>query len=157
MVRSARWVALVAGVVLVLGGCSKRDDGGVVGGAPPEGSSPSAEPSETTTPLSSGEVANFHGSKDVSGMTSVEFELDDYYFGPTILTGKPGQSIKLEMRNEGTNPHNFTLTAQGIGQTVDPGKTGEVTVTFPQAGSATFFCAFHGASRNMRGDLTTVS
>jgi plastocyanin len=147
------WFALVAGAVLVLGGCSK-------GRGPTtseESASPSAAPSEQTTPLSSGELANFHGAKDVSGAGSTELELDDYYFGPTILTGKPGQSVKLELRNEGENQHNFTLAAQGINQTVDPGKTGEVTVTFPESGSASFHCAFHGASNNMRGDLRTVS
>ena len=147
------WFALVAGAVLVLGGCSK----GGGSSTSPSYSSPSPEPSESTTPLSSGELANFHGIKDVSGQASVEIELDDYYFGPTILTGKPGQTLKLEMHNEGKNQHNFTLSTQGINLTLDPDKTGEVTVTFPQSGSASFFCAFHGASKNMRGDLRTAS
>jgi plastocyanin len=90
-------------------------------------------------------------------MASVELELDDYYFGPTILTGKPGQTVKLELHNEGRNQHNLTLAAQGIDQTLDPDKTGDVTVTFPPSGSAPFFCKFHGASNNMRGELRTAS
>jgi plastocyanin len=150
-VPTGRWFALVAGAVLVLGGCSKRGGTPTSGGSP----SPSPAPSESTTPLQSGERANFHGIKDVSGMANMEFELDDYYFGPTILTGKPGQTLKLEIHNEGRNQHNLTLASEGINQTFDPDKTGEVTVTFPQSGSAPFHCVFHGASNNMRGELRT--
>jgi plastocyanin len=156
MLGEARWFACAVAGVLVLGGCSKGGGKSSTSGGYPS-SAPSATPSEAgaTTPLANGEVAAFHGTKDVAGTASVELELDDFYFGPTILTGKPGQSVKLELRNEGENQHNFTLSAQGVNQTVDPGKTADVTVTFPQSASATFFCAFHGASKNMRGDLRT--
>ena len=148
---TGRWFALVAGAVLVLGGCKKGGGTPAPGGSP----SPSPAPSESTTPLSSGERANFHGIKDVSGMSSVELELDDFYFGPTILTGKPGQTLKLEIHNEGKNQHNLTLASEGINQSFDPDKNGEITVTFPQSGGAPFFCKFHGVSKNMRGELRT--
>ena len=154
MVVGGRWLALVAGAVLVLSGCGKKEEGTPAGGG---SASPSVTPSEATTPLSNGEVAAFHGLQDVSGKASVELELDDFYFGPTVLVGKGGQSLKLELFNEGSNAHTFTLKAQGVDQTVDPGKTAEVAVTFPQSGSATFACTFHGVSNNMRGDLRTAN
>jgi hypothetical protein len=44
--------------------------------------------------------ANNHGTKTVS--TSAEVELDDYYFEPTVIQGKPGSSVTLELKNEGS-------------------------------------------------------
>ena len=35
----------------------------------------------------SGQKANDHGSQDVSGESELDLELDDFYFGPTVLTG----------------------------------------------------------------------
>ena len=58
-----------------------------------------------------GQKANDHGTKTVSG-SSFELEADndgkDFYFDPTILKGKPGQKVTLEIKNEGSVKHNFT-------------------------------------------------
>ncbi len=43
-----------------------------------------------------------HGTKDVSDESGkVEIELYDNYFEPTVLKGKPGQKVELELKNEG--------------------------------------------------------
>ena len=83
------------------------------------------------------DTANNHGSEDVSGKSETEVELDDFYFGPTVLTGTPGQSLKLELKNESKagTLHNFSITDQSIDQDVTADQTVDVTVTFP-AGTA---------------------
>jgi plastocyanin len=90
-----------------------------------------------------GQKANDHGTKDVSGESSLELEQDNYYFSPTILMGSAGEKLTLELSNEGSALHNFSVTDQGIDQDVPSGKKAEVTVTFPQSGTLVFFCKYH--------------
>jgi plastocyanin len=88
-----------------------------------------------------GVQANDHGSKSASGETKVE--LDDYYFEPTVLKGSPGQKITLELENEGSAEHTFTVDAQGVDQELEPGDEAKVTVTIPKSGAISFYCKFH--------------
>lgn len=113
--------------------------------------SPTAQKSGTIT--INGEEANDHGTKDVSGKDETDLELDDFYFGPTVLKGTAGQQIKLDLENEGSTTHNFSLEAQNISQDVAPQEKQEVTVTFPQSGILEFFCRFHRTS-GMIGELS---
>jgi plastocyanin len=103
-----------------------------------------------------GQKMNDKGSKDVSGASTADLELNNegsvYYFEPTILKGTPAQKITLQLSNEGSTLHNFTLTDQGVDQDVQPDGKATVTVTFPQSGVLVFFCKYHVA-RNMRGAL----
>jgi plastocyanin len=100
-----------------------------------------------------GMTAELHGTKDVSGETGkVEIELYDDYFEPTILKGEPGQTVTLELKNEGENPHTLTISDQDIDQEVQPGDEAEADVTFPQSGELTFVCRFH-ESKGMVGAL----
>src|SRR4051794_11821389 len=88
-----------------------------------------------------GVQANNHGTKSASGETKVE--IDDYYFSPTILKGKAGQKVTLELDNEGSVDHSFTIDSQSIDMVLAPGKDAKVTVTIPQSGSVSFYCKFH--------------
>ena len=64
-----------------------------------------------------GVPANDPGGKNVSG--EAEVELDDYYFEPTVLHGKPGSQVTLELKNEGSIEHNFTIDSQKIDKDVE--------------------------------------
>jgi plastocyanin len=99
-----------------------------------------------------GVQANNHGTKTASADTKVE--LDNYYFEPTILKGKPGQKIKLKLENEGSIEHSFTIDSQGIDKVIQPGAEAEVTVTMPKSGFVSFYCKFHRSS-GMAGALVT--
>ena len=100
-----------------------------------------------------GMTAELHGTKDVSGETGkVEIEMYDDYFEPTILKGEPGQTVTLELKNEGNNPHTLTISDKGVDQEVQPGDEAEADVTFPQSGELTFVCRFH-ESKGMVGAL----
>ena len=99
-----------------------------------------------------GVQANNHGTQIVSGETKIE--LDDYYFSPTILKGKGGQQIRVELENEGSVEHSFTIDSQGIDKVIAPGEDAKVTVTLPASGSLSFYCKFHKSS-GMAGALVT--
>lgn len=99
--------------------------------------------------------ANDHGTQSVTGMSSFELEADNddgFYFKPTVLTGSANQSLKLEVKNEGTTEHNFTIESLGINENIDPGTSNEVSVSFPASGTVEFYCSFH-RSQGMAGEL----
>jgi plastocyanin len=110
---------------------------------------------EGTTTTIAGQQTESHGTKDVSGETGkVEIELYDNYFEPTVLKGKPGQKVELELKNEGNNPHTLTISDQMVDQEIQPGDEAETEVTFPQSGQLEFVCKFH-QSKGMVGVLQT--
>jgi plastocyanin len=88
-----------------------------------------------------GVPANDHGSKNVSG--EAEVELDDFYFEPTVLRGKPGSQVTLELKNEGSTEHNFSIDSESINKDVEAGEDAKVTVTFPKSGQLSFYCKYH--------------
>jgi plastocyanin len=160
--RSTKLVALLAllmAIGLVAGACSKKSTP-TAGPTTPttEASSPEASPSESES--EGGQItigsdsANDHGTKDVTGKSSVELELDNFYFEPTVIKGTAGAQIKLELSNDATVVHNFSLTDQNIDQDVQPDQSMDVTVTIPQSGFVEFFCKYHKAT-GMVGELTS--
>jgi plastocyanin len=145
---------VLAVVSLVGAACSKSNTPTSGGSSPSRASvSPSESESEGGTMTIGTDTANNHGTKDISGQASFELEQDNFYFDPTVLKGTPGQQVKLELKNEGTALHNFTLQDQNIDQDVAAGQSGEVTVTFPQSGFLEFFCKYHKAM-GMVGELS---
>jgi plastocyanin len=106
--------------------------------------------SEGKTATIAGLSANDHGSKQVSGKTEVE--LDNYYFDPTVLKAKPGSKVTLELKNDSSIEHNFSIDAQHIDKDLEGGESATVTVTIPQSGQISFYCKYH-KSRGMAGAL----
>jgi len=114
----------------------------------------SSEGTETTI---GGVMTKSHGTKDVSGETGkVEIEMYDNYFEPTVLKGKPGQKVTLELKNEGQVTHNLSISGQSINKDVAPGDEAEADVTFPQSGTLAFYCKYH-KSTGMVGALELSS
>jgi plastocyanin len=97
--------------------------------------------------------ANNHGSATVSE-NEAKVELDDFYFEPTVLKGKPGQRVTLELENEGKEEHNFSIASQGIDQDLEAGEDGKVMVTIPKSGLVSFYCKYH-KGMGMAGALAT--
>jgi plastocyanin len=130
------------------------------------GSSSSSSSGGTTTEESSGGggggqktiagvQANDHGTKAVEDKGKTEVELDDFYFQPTVLQGKPGEQVTLELKNEGQTEHSFTIDSQGIDKDLQPGDGAEVKVTIPKSGVVSFYCKFHKSS-GMAGALAVT-
>jgi plastocyanin len=126
----------------------------LVGAASCGGYGDDKESEEGTTTTIGGVQVESHGTKDVSGVGSekVEIEMYDNYFEPTILEGKPGQKVTIELKNEGEAAHTFTISEQSIDQEVQPADEAESEVTFPESGELTFTCKFHESS-GMVGEL----
>jgi plastocyanin len=133
--RERRWFALlvlVSTVALVSAACSKKSSGS------------SSSSAKTTI---DGVQANDHGSKSISGVSSVEVELDNddsgYYFSPTVINGTAGQKVTVELSNEGNTAHTFTIDSASIDQELQPGTKTSTTVTLPSSGTLVFYCKFH--------------
>jgi plastocyanin len=145
-----RGVVVVAGCVLLLAaaGC---------------GSSSNSSSGGTTTEESggggqraiAGVNANDHGTKPVEDNGKTEVEMDDFYFEPTVLEGKPRQKVTLELKNEGNSEHSFTIDSQNVDQELGPGEEAEVDVTIPKSGVVSFYCKFHKSS-GMAGALAVT-
>jgi plastocyanin len=137
---------VLAAFALVAGACGGDSDDSTV--TPGGGSSDSGQ--KTVAGL----AVNDHGTKDVTGMDEIQIEADDYYFEPTILKGKPGQKITIEIDNESSSSteHNFSQSAQSVSEDIEAGETTKVTVTFPDSGTISFFCKYHKGS-GMGGGL----
>jgi len=131
-------IVVVAAVALLASGCG--------GGG---GNENNEEAASTTI---AGEAASDHGSKDVMGEQELELEADDFYFEPTILKGSPGQKLTIEIENEGSASHTFTIDDQNVDVTVAPGEKADADVTFPESGELRFYCRFHEA-QGMAGAL----
>src|SRR6476660_962902 len=116
----------------------------VAAGCGGSSSSSSNESEGTTSTTIMGTQTESHGTKDVSTASGkVELEMYDNYFEPTVLKGKPGQMVELELKNQGKVAHTFTLSEQSVDKEIQPGDETETQVTFPQSGELKFVCKFH--------------
>src|SRR3954470_12224818 len=81
-------------------------------------------------------------SSDDSGKNEVE--MYDDYFKPKTITGKPGSTVKIELKNEGQNEHNFKIDSQKQADAdVKPGTKATVSVVIPKSGTVQFYCEYH--------------
>jgi len=92
-----------------------------------------------------GATANVHGTKDVTGMSSVTIAADNFYFDPSILKGTPGQRLTITINNTTGTEHNFTVKSQHVDSDIEDGKSATVTVTLPSSGTISFYCEYHKA------------
>lgn len=138
---------LAVGLVPLLAGCGSSSGG--------SSGTTTGNSSAAGTKTIAGVKANDHGSKNVEASGSSAVELDDYYFKPTVLQGKPGEKVTLELENEGKVEHTFTIDSQGIDKTLQPGSKAEVAVTIPHSGAVSFYCKFHKSS-GMAGALAVA-
>ena len=109
--------------------------------------------SQTTTESPSGSGG---GSANVAGKTTLPMTAQNFSFSPSELDGTAGQTLKITVKNTGTVPHNFSIDAQNINETINAGQSKVITVTFPTSGSVQFYCLFHKVSNNMVGELTVA-
>lgn len=110
------------------------------------------EPLERNHIIVDGFGANFHGTGRAVDGGTIEMEMDEAYFEPTVLKGPPGATVTVELENEGVRQHNFSVPSQGIDLNCGVRASGEVTVVFPRSGVLPFICKYTGTS-GMRGEL----
>ena len=142
----ARLTFVLLAISLVTAACSNDKTPSSGGSASSEGES------EGGTITVNGDTANDHGTETVSG-DEIKVEMDDFYFEPTVIQGDAGAEVKIELDNEGSATHNFSIDDQSIDQDVESGEDGSVTVTLPDSGMLEFYCKFH-KSQGMVGALS---
>src|SRR5262245_12571797 len=121
MLRSIlRGSIIAASVTLALAGCGSDSKTSTSGS--------SSSSASAATPVSLPGTTNEPKTGDATS-GSIEIELDDFYFGPSFVKGKPGETITLHLKNEGKNPHTFTSTALQVDETLQPDSNKDVTVT----------------------------
>jgi plastocyanin len=68
----------------------------------------------------------------------------DDAFQPKAIVGKAGSTVKVELKNTGSNEHNFKIDSQKKADAdVEPGEDATVTVKIPTSGSVQFYCEYH--------------
>ena len=100
-----------------------------------------------------GKGVNFSGTHRVVDGGMIEVEMDEDYFEPTVLRGPPGATVTIELWNEGSRSHNFSVPAQNIDLNCGVRARGEVEVVFPRSGVLMFTCRYTATS-GMRGAFT---
>ncbi|NYH93139.1 cupredoxin domain-containing protein [Actinopolymorpha rutila] len=150
---------LVAG--LVVGSCALATVAGCGGGEPASAPKPKVTPvSIAPKPLAYGAKvkvagirANYHGTKDVRKARSVYVEIEDFYFSPTIIRGRPRQKITLLVENESQTPHTFTTSDKTLDVQLQPGSLAKLAFTLPAHGNVSFYSTGH-QQQGMAGGLT---
>src|SRR5690242_12598986 len=104
---------------------------------PQSGNNPYAAPStnsQTTTQPSS-------SSPSAAQTQNVTITGTEFSFSPSTITAKVGQPLSITFKNNGTYPHNLTITDLGVKtQTIQPGSSDTITFTPSKTGSFSFKC-----------------
>jgi plastocyanin len=130
-------LAAILGLMLVAASCSDDGTSSPAGGGTTSGGSPTSE------------------ATDVSGVSELDMEVDNFYFEPDDLQGSGGQTLSLHLENESDTTHTFTIDDQDVDVELAGGESADVDVTFPDSGAVTFYCRFHQSS-GMEGELTVA-
>jgi plastocyanin len=128
-------------VCLAAVGCAKKD-----------ATTPATGSSATTPPVTLAGTVNDHGAKDLGAKAEFELEIDNFYFSPTFIKAAPGSTVKVELHNEGSTAHTFTIDALKVDKTLQPGDNIDVPVRMPASGALAFYCRFH-RGQGMQGAL----
>jgi uncharacterized cupredoxin-like copper-binding protein len=110
------------------------------------------------SPAASGEEAaiNDHGTKTFTEQAfTVEVEMDnegteDFYFEPTFIKSPGGATATVELHNEGSIQHTFTIDDLDVDEELAPGEEKTITVDIGTETRYEFSCRFH-EGRGMRG------
>jgi len=111
---------------------------------------PAAAKSKKPVKLS-GSVNNKGIGTATSGQAQIE--LDNFFFKKTFLKATAG-TVTVQLENGGSVPHTFTIDAQNIDETLQPGDTKSVTVNVTAGKPTAFYCRFH-KGQGMQGAFFT--
>ena len=89
-------------------------------------------------------VADGSAVLTMSGFPNID---ESPYFSPSELVGSPGQTVRLQITNQGLIEftHNFSLNSQSIDLDIPWHRSINETVVFPTSGAVFFFCKYHNS------------
>jgi plastocyanin len=124
------------------------------------GSSDDSSSSSSSSAASGGAYGSGSSKKNTSsasgGSGEIKVGMVDNSFEPATITGKPGSTVKVELKNNGQREHNFVVDSQKISKDVEPGEDGTVSVKIPASGTVEFYCEYH-KGLGMVGKLKAAS
>ena len=87
-----------------------------------------------------------------AGEDAVEIALRDDEFAPDVLELEAGTDVSVEVQNDGSYGHNFTIDSLDLSTgTVEPGQVVTATFEVPE-GTTGYHCTFHP---RMDGEIVT--
>lgn len=87
-----------------------------------------------------------------AGADAVEITLQDDEFAPAVLELEAGTEVTVEVRNDGSYGHNFTIDELDLSTgTVEPGQVVTANFVVPD-GTTGYHCTFHPG---MDGEIVT--
>jgi plastocyanin len=90
--------------------------------------------------------------RGAGGADAVKVALHDDEFDPDVLRLEAGTEVSVEVRNDGSQGHNFTIDSLDLSTgTVEPGSVVTATFTVPD-GTTGYHCTFHPG---MTGEIVT--
>lgn len=111
--------------------------------------------------LAVGASACSNDDGDDTADREVAIEASEYKFtGVESLSATTGETIKFTLANKGTEQHEFEVLqpdgeALGEVEATDPGKTGQVMITFEEAGTYAYQCILEEHdTKGMTGTFT---
>jgi plastocyanin len=138
-VRTPALIGIVLVATLAVGGCA---DKAASSSARPDSTSAKAAASTPAVGAKidlGGQTTTYHGTADVTGTGKVTIQMQNRYFSPTVIHGKPGQKLVLDLVNQSPDAHTFT-TADGLADiSVQPRSVAEGKITLPGSGNLLFF------------------
>jgi plastocyanin len=93
------------------------------------------------------------GSGGNGASAPIEVRMLDIAYQSTGVRGTVGQETTLNLKNDGAQPHTFTITGLVDSGQVAAGQSKTITFKPTQAGQLTFFCTVHGQAA-MSGTMT---
>lgn len=85
-----------------------------------------------------------NGSEDGPQQSGVvRLVIQDFSFSPNELSIDAGDSVDIEITNEGEAPHTFTADNFPVDERLEPGATATVTITPSEEGESEWRCTIH--------------
>jgi plastocyanin len=77
------------------------------------------------------------------GSRTVQMTIKDFAFDPSTIRGSAGETLTIEVSNEDSAEHSFTLDDDSVSRDFEGGDSGSVEVTLPESGTVGWHCEYH--------------
>jgi len=98
------------------------------------------------------------GAGEASDTRSVTVTAKEFEFQPAMINAEPGQTLRIELVNEGRISHNLHFVGNDVKtETIQAGNSDTITLTVPDKGEIRFRCEVPGHKQSgMVGKIVTT-